>query len=542
LAHLVAAKTTYVTGAIERAAKKYGGSSILVTSFTRAAAVELAGRNPPIPVENLGTLHSHCFHALSRPVIAEGKYLEWNREHSGYRLSPTDATVEQKPLEFQETTLGDQLYGQMQILRARMVAPELWPVRVRRFAQAWSDWKRHNRLSDFTDLLEIGLQDLRVAPGDPSVIFVDEAQDLSHLQLKLLRQWGKNAEYLLLAADDDQTVYSFAGADPEALLDRQLAGFLETVLTQSHRVPRAIQQLSDTWIRQVALRQPKEYLPRNAEGDVQRFRCGHYKYPEPICDHAERYLAEGKTVMFLATCSYMLEPLKAVLRARGLPFHNPYRAKRKDWNPMASVGRILAYLRPRRELAGCPWLASELREWTPWLRSEGVLADGAELTIAAMHRDTAITPVILDELFRPEVLDTLIHAITGASLPECLSWWLAHLDRRKQRAGQYLAKVALRGMDALTSTPRVIIGTGHSVKGGEADVVFLFPDLSASGARQWEGAKKDRDTVIRLGYVMMTRARESLVICNPAGPDHMPIAAMAAKTCNKPLPGTGAAA
>ena len=104
-------------------------------------------------------------------------------------------------------------------------------------------------------------------------------------------------------------------------------------------------------------RQTKEYLPRDAEGDVQQLHRGHYKYREPVCDHVERYLAAGKSVMFLATCSYMLEPLKAVLRARGLPFHNPYRIKRKDWNPMASVGRLLAYLRPREELAGCPWLA-----------------------------------------------------------------------------------------------------------------------------------------------------------------------------------------
>ena len=67
---------------------------------------------------------------------------------------------------------------------------------------------------DFTDLLEVAVRDLKVAPGDPSVIFVDEAQDLSPLQLKLLRQWGKHAEYLMMAMDDDQTVYGFAGADP----------------------------------------------------------------------------------------------------------------------------------------------------------------------------------------------------------------------------------------------------------------------------------------------------------------------------------------
>jgi hypothetical protein len=67
------------------------------------------------------------------------------------------------------------------------------------------------------------------------------------------------------------------------------------------------------------------------------------------------------------------------------------------------------------------------------------------------------------------------------------------------------------------------------VKGGEADVVYLFPDLSASGIRQWEGPRHDRDAIIRLAYVMTTRARETLVICDPARFGYMPIAAMAGK-------------
>jgi superfamily I DNA/RNA helicase len=523
-------KTTYLSRQIARAAEKYGDSSILVTSFTRAAAVELAGRNLPIVEENVGTLHSHCYRALGGPKIAEGEYREWNRKHPGYRLSPVDATVEQNSTEFQETTLGDELYREMQILRAQMVPPERWPERVHRFAKAWSDWKRRARLSDFTDLLEDALQDLKIAPGFPSVIVVDEAQDLSRLQLALLRQWGRHADYLLMAGDDDQTVYGFAGAAPEVLLEHQLTGSFETVLKQSYRVPRAVQQLSEAWIRQVALRQPKQYLPRDAEGEVRVLHRGHYKYPEPVWGLAERYVANGKTVMFLATCGYMLNPLKAVLRARGIPFHNPYRVKRRDWNPMRSAGRILAYLRPRHELAGCRWDAGDLRSWTPWLRSEGVLLDGADQRIAALPPETEITVTMLDQFFRQEVLVDLLHVISGAPFQDCLSWWRGHLNPKKQRAGRYLAAVALRGgVEALTSTPRVIVGTGHSVKGGEADVVFLFPDLSASGVRQWEGPRKDRDTVIRLGYVMMTRARETLVICDPAGAAHMPIAALAGR-------------
>ena len=54
------------------------------------------------------------------------------------------------------------------------------------------------------------------------------------------------------------------------------------------------------------------------------------------------------------------------------------------------------------------------------------------------------------------------------------------------------------------------IGTIHSVKGGEADVVYVLPDLSPAQWGQW--TKGDRDALVRLFYVAFTRAREELVL------------------------------
>jgi ATP-dependent exoDNAse (exonuclease V) beta subunit len=51
------------------------------------------------------------------------------------------------------------------------------------------------------------------------------------------------------------------------------------------------------------------------------------------------------------------------------------------------------------------------------------------------------------------------------------------------------------------------------VKGGEADVVFLFPDLSPAGDVLYQKYGPARDSVIRLFYVGMTRARHTLYIC-----------------------------
>ena len=64
-------KTTNITRQIRRAVERFGKDSVLVTSFSRAAAAELAGQDLPVSSDRVGTLHSHCWHALGRPEIAE---------------------------------------------------------------------------------------------------------------------------------------------------------------------------------------------------------------------------------------------------------------------------------------------------------------------------------------------------------------------------------------------------------------------------------------------------------------------------------------
>lgn len=61
--------------------------------------------------------------------------------------------------------------------------------------------------------------------------------------------------------------------------------------------------------------------------------------------------------------------------------------------------------------------------------------------------------------------------------------------------------------------PRLWVGTIHSVKGAEADVVYLWPDISYAATRD------DPDAVRRVFYVGMTRAREKVVLCAPSRTD-----------------------
>ena len=67
---------------------RYGADSVLVTSFSRTAAAELAGRDLPIAHDRIGTLHSHCWHALGGPEIAEANVDEWNRDNPRLAITP----------------------------------------------------------------------------------------------------------------------------------------------------------------------------------------------------------------------------------------------------------------------------------------------------------------------------------------------------------------------------------------------------------------------------------------------------------------------
>jgi len=122
-------------------------------------------------------------------------------------------------------------------------------------------------------------------------------------------------------------------------------------------------------------------------------------------------------------------------------------------------------------------------------------------------------------------LDTLKYYFTNEAMngimKSDIDWWQANLvnDEARRKAAYPLKIVDRYGklyLDAAQSEPAVTIGTIHSVKGGEADVVIIFPDLSQQGMQEWTG--KGRSAIRRLMYVGLTRAREGVFVCKAASP------------------------
>jgi DNA helicase II / ATP-dependent DNA helicase PcrA len=518
-------KTTHTSRQITRAVEKYGPDAILITSFSRAAAAELVGRDLPVPREKIGTLHAHCYRALGRPPIAEVKVSDWNETYPSLRVKGgTEGNLDEPMEEIGANADGDELLAEANRWRNRRVPPQYWTdPRVKRFYQMWCEWKDSHGLLDFTDLLERAILDIRIAPGDPRVIFADEAQDFTRLQLDLVRKWGEHTDYFLVVGDDDQTIYTFTGATPDAFLTPEVPEEQKIVLSQSYRVPQAVHALAVRWIEQVQHRHPKEYRPTREPGEIVRAE-GTTALPGSVIGAAEREIARGKTVMFLTSCSYMLQQIRQILSDRGIPFHNPYRRRRGDWNPLfsshgVSAGeRVLAYLRPHHSQGdkAVPWNATEYQKWADWLDAKGTFKHGRKTAAKSLKDGDIITIDTLHEWLEPEAFDALIRGVMAEPVSDYLFWWLKRVSKSHAKTAGYPVRVAaLHGLEALRDRPKVIIGTIHSVKGGEADVVYLFPDLSRPAANEWDKPGEHRDAIVRQFYVGMTRARHKLVICAP---------------------------
>jgi DNA helicase II / ATP-dependent DNA helicase PcrA len=527
-------KTTYLSRQIEHAAEQFGSDRVLVTSFTRAAAAELVGRNLPIPRENVGTLHAHCYRALGQPELAETHIKEWNTDHPEYSSSESGGkhVLDEGAADITCEQPGDELFAHLQSLRARMIPEDLWPASVGAMAITWREWKREHGLVDFTDLLEIALEDIGIAPGDPAVLIADEAQDFSKLQLSLVRRWGRHTEYMLVAGDPNQLLYNWCGCTVDAFMLPPVSDDRRRVLSQSFRVPRAVHALACRWVDHLTVREPAEYLPRDCDGEVLDAPRGNWQDPGPLINDAERSLAAGRSVMFLGACSYMLDPLKAALRKAGIPFHNPYRKSRGDWNPLGASGtstaaRILAFLRPREDVWGedaGEWSGEEIRRWVEIAKADGLLARGAKALVTGLDPDQKVGIDLLDQIFEAGAAEEMLALIGGGTIEECVRWLVDRMLAAKRKAAEYPANVLIqRGPRALREKPQVIVGTIHSVKGGEADHVYLFPDLSRAGMVEWSARGERRDAIIRQFYVGMTRARESLTMCRPSSAWHVPV-------------------
>ena len=529
-------KTTYLCRQAARAVEAWCERSgwhpsecngVLISSLTKAAANELRARGLDLPADQIGTLHAHAWRALGRPKLCvDAKSLAaWNEScNARYRLSggssgtpDRDAPAGAGP--------GDDILAAYHVLRAQLQPREAWPLTVAAFADQYETWKRVSDCVDFSDVIHDAWASVDVAPGNPQVIFVDEAQDHDRAELRLVRKWAERCERVVIVGDPDQNLYEWRGSEPQAFYEVDIPDANRRVLSQSYRVPVAVHQAAMNMIGRVQNREPVEYQPRDYPGDVRILDDSFTgRGADEVVADAQHYIAAGKQVMFLAACEYMLRPLLAELREQGIPFWNPFAKDRGSFNPLhpsrgiPAKDRVLSYLMPSPDVHGTEarmWLASDLWKWIEVCDGHGWLRRGAKSEIEALATQ-ANRPLTAAEVGEWMESDAVTQELAELSL----DFFRRRLLKNRRSGIEFALDVfKKRGAKGLTDSPKVIVGTVHSVKGGEADVVYLAPDVSPAGFDMLDS--RYPDPVYRLFYVGITRAKETLVLCGAKG--HMAI-------------------
>lgn len=524
-------KTSYLAERAHDAAAKYGGEGIAIASLTKTAATEIGGRDTPVPFEQIGTLHAHCYRTLDRPELAEtpGGIRDFNASQTAYELDSGIADQVEDAIGVEapaiQNTASD-LHAAVMNHRARMTPRDQWSQDELDYAHAWETWKEQANRLDFTDLVERCLHDDIGHFAAPRVWLFDESQDFSSLELALAVKWSQPTETTVIVGDADQALYGWRGSDAAALDGLEVAG--DRLLEQSHRVPMLAHAAADAWISQLPGRRPAEWRPTDVEGEVNAMPHS-LRDTGALAAAVRDDLGAGRTSMVLTTCSYMLAGVIAELRAAGIPFHNPHRTKNGAWNPMRGAGRLAAFLRPSEAVWGeqaRSWTWEDLRMWTEPLAATGTLARGAKAAIEETCRADRFGESRADQLVPTETLIELLGDDGTLNHPAFMldvDWWEARLRAKTRKPAEFpLAVHRAQGGSALVDTPKVIVGTIHSVKGGQADSVHLCPDLSRAGFWDgWHESGPGRDAIVRMFYVGLTRARQTVTIMQPSVPEHV---------------------
>ena len=340
--------------------------------------------------------------------------------------------------------------------------------------KCYKEYKQHRNLYDFTDMLQVFVDESDKCCPDFEVTFLDEAQDLSPLQWDIAHALDKKSKFMFAAGDDDQAIYRWAGADVDQFIN--LDGSSET-LSQSYRVPKQIHRVAESIVYRIKHRYPKKYQPKEDEGLV--------KHMARLDDID---LTQGQWLI-LAQAGYILNPVVETLKSMGLLFtHKGHRS-------------ISAKI------------SSAVNGWEQLRKGKNITLDMARDVYSYMSKGTHIkrgfkklTGLDSDVLLNMELLQNSYGLMVGDELI-----WHKALDRLPEESRVYITALLRRG-EKFNAEPRISVSTIHGSKGGESDNVIIFTDLSPSAD---DAMRMGNDDVHRVFYVAVTRAKENLYIIEP---------------------------
>jgi DNA helicase II / ATP-dependent DNA helicase PcrA len=335
-------------------------------------------------------------------------------------------------------------------------------------------YKKRFNLYDFTDMLEIFIAEGERYCPEFDLCFVDEAQDLSPLQWDIAHILDDKSKRMYAAGDDDQAIYRWAGADVDHFIN--LPGGAET-LSQSYRIPRDVHELAEKIVRRIARRFPKQYEPKKERGHVAR-----------ITTISALDMSQGSWLV-LSQAGYQLQPVAQELKSNGMLFN--YRGHRSISEKVSEA----------------------VNGWEQLRKGESVYGEVVRTIFGFMSVGDRIARGFkkLPGVYDDQLVNLAFLRAKGGLLADESMIWSQAMDRLPEADRAYVTALLRRG-EKFNGAPRITLSTIHGAKGGEADNVVLFTDLSYAAATDMT---RNADDMHRVFYVAVTRTKHSLFIVEP---------------------------
>ncbi len=492
-------------------------SGVLGTSFTKAAAGEMRGRleqatglDPETLRGVCSTIHAECWR-LSKAAGDNRQIYGTSKKASaeptddlGHLLTPrSDARTEAMRLWdiVRHRYPSDCAKMPIETLLGRLNDRRRFPDwQLAAEVRGYEADKEAIQQIDYTDML-LNARDL----GGPSrrLLVVDEAQDLSPLQIQIVRRWAQHADQLVWAGDPDQGIFLFAGADGQHLTEMLRDGVHARRLERSWRVPRKIHRLARSIIVRNSNRVDANYSPADRDGAVNEvdhvgaaatlaYRC---------CYETET--GDASSAFILGRTAADLAPYAAWLAEHGIPFANE-----RGGSPLKQ-GKLIAMLQALWGLQGGlridPAHARALVDLLPAKKTYGFFSGTkktAKATIALAQKEGRF-------------LDQVDITTCGVNVETVIEGTLATALKRINRfedCGMLLQIVKALGRKGITEPPRITLTTVHCSKGREADVVIVDLNAAFPVRKEIEGSRGGEDGERRVLYVAITRAKRILCL------------------------------
>jgi DNA helicase-2/ATP-dependent DNA helicase PcrA len=552
---------------------------ILAITFTNKAAAEMRGRLEELVGRTarymwVSTFHSMCVRMLRR----DAELLGYSRDFTIYdaddakRVVSTVLTEQGKDLKRFPPSM---VLSRISAAKNELIGPERFAAENHDFIsdvvaaayKAYQERLQRANAMDFDDLL-VKAHELLAGEEDVLAryrerfryIHVDEYQDTNHAQYRIVNLLAGGHRNLMVVGDDDQSIYSWRGADIRNILEfeRDYPDAVVIKLEQNYRSTKTILSAANAVVARNAGRKPKTLWTANVEGEsITRYTASDERDEARfVSGEIERLVRDEGRALSEFAVFYRTNAQSRVLEDAFVRSGVPYRiVGGTRFFERAEIRDVLAYLRvmvnpadevslrrivntPRRGIgdatvdkvaavAGARGIT--LLEAFEAVAADGSLGAGPASKVAAflelLGRLRDISGSVLRDVVTGIVAGSgLVDALRAERSDEALDR-VANIEEFYGVVGEFDAThedaslpdlmewIALRtDLDSLPAGESyVTLMTVHTAKGLEFPVVFIagledaiFPHVSSIADPQ--GMEEER----RLAYVAITRARERL--------------------------------